>query len=156
MFTVATGFSQGGPAATIDVVDLGLPTLYNLSRHRVRLRAVSLVSVAPAVHIKSVTAYLYSQAGGGVGIIHGDMLRYCRKQDIPYPLTDAVTPPHSYSNWFVVIALTFTKPGRYYVGRAKIYYTTNGQRGWQYQNLNTTIVIAAARKGTKPAFDGCP
>jgi hypothetical protein len=35
-------------------------------------------------------------------------------------------------------------------------YTTADQPFWQYQNLNTTIVITAPRKGEQPAFDGCP
>lgn len=81
---------------------------------------------------------------------------YCRQRDKPYPVTDAVTSPHSDSNWYVVIAIIFATPGRYQLGRAKILYTSDGQRGWQYQNLDTTVVITAARKGAKPAFSGCP
>jgi len=153
VFTVVSGVSQGMPATTIDVVDVGMPGLHNLSGYSVRLRRVSLVSVARSVHLRSVTAY---RPGGAVGIGHGDLLKYCRNVNEPYPVNDAVTPPHSDSIWNVVVAITFAKPGRYYLGRAKIYYTVNGQRGWQYQNLNTTIDITAARKGAKPAFDGCP
>jgi len=156
VLTVATGFSQGMPATTSDVVDLGLPALHNISGHSVGLRGVSLVSVPNAVHVRSVTAYLYtSRNGAGLGIGHGDWQKYCRKRDMPQPVTDIVIPPHSDSKLFVVIAMTFARPGSYYLGRAKIYYTTNGQPGWQYQSLYTTIVITAARKDTKPAFDGC-
>jgi hypothetical protein len=32
---------------------------------------------------------------------------------------------------------------------------TNGQKGWQYEHLNTTVTVTAARPGTKPVFDGC-
>ena len=67
----------------------------------------------------------------------------------------AVTRPHAYANWLIVIAFTIVKPGRCYLGRAKIDYTAGGQRGWQYQNLNTRIVIKTAPPGTKPWFDGC-
>jgi hypothetical protein len=155
VFTVATGFSQGGPATTIDVVDVGLPELHNLSAHRGRLRKVTLVSVLKAVDVHSITAYSYLQTGGGVGIITRDLFKRC-PQNAPHPLTDAVTAPHADSSWHVVVAMTFPRPGRYNIRRAKIYYTSDGQRGWRYQNLNTTIVVTAARKGAKPAFDGCP
>jgi hypothetical protein len=51
----------------------------------------------------------------------------------------------------LVIAMTFAKPRRYYLGRAKIYYSIDGQQGWQYEYLGTTLDIAALRKDTKPA-----
>jgi hypothetical protein len=66
-----------------------------------------------------------------------------------------VTRPHAYANRLVVIAFTIVKPARYHLGRAKISYPAGGQRGWQHQNLNTTIVSKAAPPGTKPWFDGC-
>jgi len=40
--------------------------------------------------------------------------------DTPYPVTDVVMPPHADASWNVIIAFTIDKPGRYYVGRAKI------------------------------------
>jgi hypothetical protein len=154
VFAVATGFGQGISATTVDVVDLGLPDLRNLTGQSVRLAAVTLVSVPKAVHVSSVTAYAYPHSGG-LGLGHGDLLRLCRKYDRPYPLTDAVTPPHADSDWLVVIAFTIVKPGRYDLGRAKIGYTTGGRHGWQYQNLFATIIVTAALPGTRPRFDGC-
>jgi hypothetical protein len=144
--------SEGLSATTIDVVDVGALALHNVTGRSVRLRGVSLVSVPRAVHVRSVTAYRY---GIAIGIARGDLLKYCLKQDRPYPVTDVVTRPHSDSEWYVVISMTFTKPGRYYLGRAKIYYTVDGQQRWQYEDPNITMDITTARKGTKPAFDGC-
>jgi hypothetical protein len=154
VFYVDTGFGQGISATTMDVVDLGVPGLYNLSDQSVRLTAVTLVSAPKPVHIRSVTAYVLPP-WGALGLGHGNLLRLCRKSDRPYPVTAAVTQPHSEPRWEVVIAFTITKPGRYYLGRAKISYTANGQQGWQYQNLFATITVQAARPGTKPRFDGC-
>jgi hypothetical protein len=153
VFKVATGFSQGGSDTTANVVDIGLPFgLYNLSDHTVRLSGIRLVGTTAAVHLRSVTAY----RGNGVGIVDGDLLKLCRRSYRPYPVTDAVTQPHSNSRWFIVIAVTFTRPGRYLLHRVRIDYTANGQDGWQYQNLNTALTITAAAKGTEPAFSGCP
>jgi hypothetical protein len=69
---------------------------------------------------------------------------------------DDVNPPHADSNWDVVLAMTFTKPGRYHLHWVKIYYTTNGRNGWQYEHLNLTVFVKATPPGTKPRFDGCP
>jgi hypothetical protein len=155
VFAVASNFGQGlRGVRPIDVVDLGLPDLYNRTGQSVRLRAVTLVSPPRAVHLRSITAYVYPKSGG-LGIGRGDLLRYCRKADRPYPVTAAVARPHSYANWLVVIAFTIARPGRYYIGRAKISYTVAGKNGWQYQNLNTTIFGIPVPPGARPHFDGC-
>lgn len=150
MFANPTEFSQGGLATTIDVLDVGLSHLYNLTGQSVRLSGVQLVSVPSAVHLRSATAYTGSIP---VGIGRGDLLKYCRKADKPYPLTDFATPPHSASPWYVVMAITFSRPGRYYLGRVKVYYVTAGQHGWQYENLNATMVVTRPPSGAKPVFD---
>ena len=85
----------------------------------------------------------------------GDLLRYCRATDKPYPVSADVTPPHSDSPWNVILAITFAKPGRYHLVRAKVFYTTGAQSGWQYQTLDTTMTVSAASKGTRPVMDGC-
>ncbi len=54
-----------------------------------------------------------------------------------------------------MLAITFAKPGRYHLVRAKVFYTTGTQSGWQYQTLDTTMTVSAASKGTRPALDGC-
>ncbi len=154
VFTVATGFREGSRATTVDIVDIGVPFLHNSSGQRVRILGVGLASVPASVRLLSVTAH--PATDGRIGIGHGDMVKLCRKEFPPYPVTDAVTAPHANSNWYVLLAVRFTRPGRFYLGRVKIYYTVGGQRGWQYQNLFATIIVTAARPGTKPWFDGCP
>jgi hypothetical protein len=151
---MVTGFSQGGPSTTIDVVDIGVPGSHNVTAHSVRVeRRISLVSASPSIHLRSATAY---PPGPGIGITDGNLLRYCRQTLKPYPLSVDVTAPHADAEWNIVLAITFAKPGRYNLHRVKIYYTTDGHPGWQYQNLNTWLVISAPRKGEKPRLDGCP
>jgi hypothetical protein len=155
VFPVASGFSQSGPATTIDVDDIGLPLLHNLSSHSVRLRSVRIAGEPRAVHLDSVTAYKYG-SGGGIALTRGNLLKGpCRRYMTPYPVGDVVTPPHADSNWYVIIALTITRPGRYDINRAQISYTTNGHRGWQYQNLSTTLEITAARPHAEPVPGEC-
>lgn len=84
----------------------------------------------------------------------GNYVKHCRREMRPYRLTSVVTPPHSDSRWYLVLSLTFSKPGRYYLRRVRIDYTVNGQDGWQYQNLNQTVIITLHNKKL-PAFDGC-
>lgn len=154
VFSVPTGFREGISATTVDVVDIGVPLLYNMSGQRVRVLRVGLTQVPASVQLRSITAH--PATNGTIGLGHGDLVKFCRKNFPPYPVTDAVTAPHANSNWYVLLAVSFTHPGRYYLGRVKIFYTAGGQRGWQYDNLFATITITAARPGTKPSFDGCP
>jgi hypothetical protein len=155
VFSVSTGFSQGINATTADVVDIGVPPfgLYNLSSDNVRITAVKLVSPSGAVRVHSLTAYVGRI--GNLAIGRGDFLKLCRATDPPHAVTAAVTQPHSSSAWQIVLAVTFVRPGRYRLYRAKIFYTAGRRNGWQYTNLNATIVVAAARTGTRPKFDGC-
>jgi hypothetical protein len=153
VFKLDTGFGEGDrDVSTIDIMDVGVPFLYNITGQRVQVRKVTLASAPRDVRLIGVTAH----AGQPVGIVFGDLARRCRTEYPPHPVTDAVTRPHSLSNWFLVLAVTFSKPGRYYIGRVKIYYTAGGQDGWQYQNLHATFWVHAARPGTRPRFQGCP
>jgi hypothetical protein len=55
-------------------------------------------------------------------------------------MSSYLTPPHGSSSWFVVIAFTISKPGRYNLRRVRIDYTAAGP-GWLYIAINTTVVI---------------
>lgn len=138
---------------TVDTVDVGMDGLHNVTSHRVRVLGVSLISLPPAVHLLSVTAY---PASFSLALGRGNFLKLCRKADPPHPVSDFVAAPHADANWSLVLALRFTKPGRYSLSRVKISYETNGQKGWQYEHLNFTATVRAARPGTKSRFDGCP
>jgi len=139
----------------IDVVDLGLSQLTNLTGQRIRLRSVTLVTPPRGVHVRSVTSY-YQPHSNDLALGLGDYLRYCRRTDHPFPVTAAVARPHTYSRWLVVIALTIARPGRYHLGRAKISYTADGKDGWQYENLSTTLFGVPTPPGAKPRLGGCP
>jgi len=155
VFTVATGFSNRATARTTDLVDIGLPPLHNLSGQTVTLRGVSLVPAPRSVHIRMVTGYLHSQTHIWVlGFGLGNYVKHCRRQMTPYRLPSVVTPPHSDSRWYLVLSLTFSEPGRYYLRRVRIDYTANGQEGWQYQNLFQTMIITLHNKKLQ-AFYGC-
>jgi hypothetical protein len=153
VFAMATGFGQGLRRATpVDTVDIGVPELHNLTARSVRVRKISLVAVPRTVRLLNVTAH----PGQPVGIVRGDLVKLCRTTYPSYPVTDAITAPYGDSNWFLVLAIQFAKPGRYELRRVKIFYTTGGRQGWQYQNFFTTIYVQAAQPSTKPHFDGCP
>jgi hypothetical protein len=57
------------------------------------------------------------------------------------PSRAAVTPPHADSPLFVVLTFTISKVGIYHMNRVKIGYATDGHRGWQYQNIDTTFKV---------------
>ncbi len=156
VFAVQRGVTQGGPASTVDVVDIGLPLLHNVTGNVVRLRWVRLAEHERGMRILNVTAYKYSQVGIGIGAAMGDLRKHCHKEMTPFPLAGDSTPPHKDSDWLIVIAMTFSKPGHYVIKRAKIGYQTNGKYGWQYQNLGTTVTVHKAKPGTKPTMSGCP
>jgi len=152
VFRVATGFSNAATARTTDLVDIGLPDLYNQSGQTVTLRDVRLVSAPRSVHVRMVTAYRPTQGELGYGL--GNFVKHCRRQMKRYRLSSVVTPPRSASRWYLVLTLTFAHPGRYYLGRVRIDYTSNGRAGWQYQNLYQTMTITLRNKRL-PAFSGC-
>ena len=72
----------------------------------------------------------------------------------PAPVSAVVVSPHAYAKWFLVLSVTFARPGRYHLGRVRIDYTTGGQDGWQYQNIGYTMTIVL-HDAKLPAFDGC-
>lgn len=154
VFAVATGFSNRATARTTDLVDIGLPDLVNDTGQTVTLRGVSLVAAPRSVHLRFTTGYLPTRYGGVLAYGLGNFIKLCRRQMPPYPLSRVITPPHSDSKWYLVISLTFTKPGRYYLGRVKIFYTVGGQDGWQYQNLYQTMDITLHNRKL-PRFPEC-
>jgi hypothetical protein len=118
----------------------------------VRLLRITLVGMPASVHLRSVTAY---PPGPGVGVIIGNLLTQCPANK-PYPLSADVTPAHAPVQWNAVLAITFSRPGTYVLTRLKVSYLSNGQPGWQYQDLSTTITVKSAPEGSRSQFAGCP
>jgi len=155
VFVDPGGSNVGSRNTTADIEDVGLGQLHNVTSNRVRVLGVSLVSAPRAVHLLATWAYATS-FGGHVGVIDGNLAKLCRRTSPAHPLTDAVAAPHADTNWALVLAIRFTKPGQYTLHRVKISYETNGQKGWQYEHFDFTVTVRAAPPGTKSLFDGCP
>ncbi len=148
VYSVQTGYFARFPYTTADIIDLGLPELYDQTSQPVRLLWVTPVHWPAAIRLHSITAYNYYQAGAGVISALGDLPKECPREFVPHPLSVVMTAAHSTSDWFVVFALTISRPGRYYLSQVKIGYTTRGQQGWQYQNLDTELVVTRASRPT--------
>jgi hypothetical protein len=116
-------------------------------------RGITLAATTKGVRIRSITAFQYDTHGPALGLGTGN-IKHCPGAQ---PLNVVFAPPHQQSAWYVVIAVTFAGPGHYYIGKARIDYTAGGVKGWQYQNLFTTMRIAKLRPGQKLKYsDPCP
>ena len=144
VFAVQHNFAAHWHASTADILDLGVPALHNLTDHQVDVLQVSMVDRPSAVHVLGVTAYNYRESGGGVISQIGDLSRDCPKKYVPHPVEAAVTPPRSDSAWFLVIAFQVSHPGTYHLDKLRIDYADASGRGWQYQNVNTTLSVQPA------------
>jgi hypothetical protein len=140
-YSLQTGYTAQGQATTSTIIDLGLPELYHQTSRPVRMLWVRPAGWPAVVHLISVTAYNYFEVGSGIIADYGDLPRECPKLYRPHPLTDVVTAPHEASDWFVVLAFTIPRPGRYHLNRVKIGYEAGGQRYWQYQNTDTEWAV---------------
>lgn len=155
VFALNGGYKQWGHTTDINEIDLGVTELQNTSSQTVRIRWLRLVNPPKALKLDSVVAYPYI-GHGGIAVTLGNLLKGpCRRSMLPYPVTHAVVPPHHLSHWFFILGFTITKPGRYYINRIEIGYTTQGQKGWQYQYVFTTLHITAARPGARPVPGDC-
>jgi hypothetical protein len=141
VLALQTGVTDGPTIQREEVIDTGLPLLHNLTGHSVRLLWVRWVDKPAAAHIVSVYAYTYAAIGHGIIGGEGNLPIACPHQYFPSPVSSAVTPPHADSRWFVVVTFTIRKIGIYHMNRVKIGYITDGRRGWQYQNIDTTFTV---------------
>jgi len=141
VLAVQTGVTDGPTIHRDEVIDTGLPPLHNLTGHPVRLLWVKWVHQPAAAHIISVYAYTYADVGYGIVGGEGNLPVACPSQFHPSPVRAAVTPPHADSPWMVVITFSISKLGTYHMKRVKLGYVTDGHRGWQYQNLDTTFTV---------------
>jgi hypothetical protein len=134
------GVDEHGPDPFGKVADVQVPEIYNQSSSTVRMTSVRLLDPPKGLRVVSETAYLWAPIGVPQTFgAAGDLPKECPKEYVPHPVTAAITPPHAYSDWIVVLALQFAKPGRYYLGRVRISYLDDGKPGWQYQNMHITI-----------------
>jgi hypothetical protein len=159
VFLMAGGFiTTTMPVPTREIVDIGIGPLRNVTGTAARVLSVSFARAAPEVHTLNVRAYNSNQTGattlGGLG----DLSMECPTTYLPHSVSSYVTPAHSDTPWFIVIAFTISKPGRYYLGRLILRYRTGTREGWQYQNINATVIVKdPPRPGPRPlpASDVC-
>ena len=141
VFAVQRGVSEGGPTNRDEVNDVGVPPLHNISGQPVHVRSVQWVGQPAAVHILNVYAYNARQTRGWVNSMVGELPVACPEQYRPSQPSSLNIPAHTESDWYLVIAFTISKLGRYHLDRVKITYTTGGHEGWEYQNLNQEFTV---------------
>ena len=142
VFPDSTGTSSKMPLSTDEITDIGFEPFYNLTGDRIRLRSVTFASPPRELRVLNVRAYDYRQTKETVTGGAGDLARECPDLFKPKPINSYITPPHGASSWFVVIAFTISKAGRYYLGKVRVDYTAEGEPGWQYIATDTTMIIA--------------
>jgi hypothetical protein len=148
VFHVQTNIRLSQRANVGEIVDVGLETFANTTSQPVTVRSIRLVQKPGAVHLVSVSAFSCRLMNGCVFTTIGDMTRECPRQFKPILLNTITVPAHKTSDKQPVVAIRVSQPGRYFLGRVRIDYTTNGQRGWQYQNLwFTAIIVNPPRPG---------
>ena len=141
VFAVQRGVKVSGPIHRDEILSIGVPPLQNVSGQPVRIRSVQWVDQPAVAHILNIYAYNARQTHGWVNSLEGDLPVACPKQYRPRPPSSFAIPAHTSSDWYIVIAFTIGKLGRYYLNRVKITYTTGGHEGWQYQNLNQEFTV---------------
>ncbi len=132
------------PAQTDEVIDLGMTWGYlrNTSGHPVHVLSVRFVPMPANLHMLNVLAYNWADLHNiGLYSEEGVLPKECPDEFKPHPLSVVTVAPNGDAAWLVVIAFTISKPGIYHVNQVRIDYETQGHKGWQYQNMNTTITI---------------
>jgi hypothetical protein len=117
VFPDSTGFTSTMHSQADEITDIGFEPFYNSTGDPVRLRRAAFVSPPSNLHVLNVRAYNYRQTKETVLGQSGDLAKECPHLFKPQPISSYLTPPHGSSSWFVVIAFTISKPGRYNLRR---------------------------------------
>jgi hypothetical protein len=141
VFAVASGFTTTMPDHTREIIDIGIYPLRNITGRAVRLVSVSFANPPSEVHTLTVRAYNYNQTRDVTLGGEGDLSKECPATFIPHDVSSIVTPAHKDTPWFIVIEFTISRPGSYYLGRLVLRYETGDRKGWQYQNINATVIV---------------
>jgi hypothetical protein len=97
----------------------------------------------PPASLRTLSVYAYSYKDIRQGLISqaGVLYKECPREFRPHPVSVVTVGPHSDANWLVVISFAISRPGIYHLGRVRLDYTTQGHKGWQYQNINATVTV---------------
>jgi hypothetical protein len=144
VFALQGGYTTGFPTHTLEVDDIGLSHgwLYNTTDHSVHIVSIRFVASPATLRMLNVLAYSWADTHN-TGLINdgGVLSKECPSQFKPHPLSVVTVAPHANANWLVVIAFRISKPGVYHLDQVRIDYETQGHKGWQYQNVNTTVTV---------------
>jgi len=121
---------------TDEMIDVPALFLYNTAARPVRIQRLALLSHSPAMRLSSTIAY---RPDGYFIVAFGDLQKECGYP--AKPISSIVVRPHSASAWIPFMTIVVSKPGRYNLRRVKIFYEIGGDQYWQYQNLNTVLVV---------------
>lgn len=138
------GGYTAGVVPTGVIINFSIHPLHNFSGSSVTLKSARLISPSsPAIQVTSIRAYLIKQVRvGQLFGWQGDPAKTCPQQFTPHPVTDVTVAPHSDSDWTILLALIFKRPGKYRFGWARITYVAGGQRGWQNYYVGDTRITA--------------
>lgn len=157
VFEIQRNIGVSQRANVSEIVDVGVARFRNMTSRPVSIRSIRLVRKPSAVHFAGVRAFSCVTMGGCVFTAVGDMTKECPRQFKPITVNRVIVPAHKYTNWQAVVAIRVSQPGRWHLGRVRIDYVTDGIRGWQYQNLWFTAIIAnPPRPGGYMAPSECP
>jgi hypothetical protein len=109
----------------------------------VHVLSVRLVDLAPNVHVQATEAFRVRGLPGlpsSGQVIYGTRSAGCPRNYLgPQPVTAITLAPHKAGHWIATILLTVTAPGSYHFSKAKITYTVDGVKNWQYQDLGLVV-----------------
>jgi hypothetical protein len=129
------------PAHTAEIMDIGIGPLRNVTSTAVRVLSVSFAHATPQVRVINIRAYNVNQTGATTLGGAGDLAKECPATFVPHDVRSFLTPANSDTPWFIVIAFTISRPGRYHLGPLIVRYKTGAREGWQYQNLDATLDV---------------
>lgn len=130
-----------GPAHTDELVDI-VVQFSNLTGNPVRLVSLSLATSLPGVRVIGTSVYDERLAGSAPAVDMGDLPAECPGKFIPHPVSSLVVAPRQYSDWYGVLTIRITRPGRYAIPPVRITYSTAGGQGWQDQLASLTLIVS--------------
>jgi hypothetical protein len=137
------GFTDG-EAPTGVIINFSINMLHNFSGTSVTLRSAHLTSPSgPGIRVSSIRAYRFKDVGvGQLFGAQGNLVKTCPAEFKPYPLADATLAPHADSNWMIMLAVVFRRPGKYHFGWMRINYLADGKLGWQNYYVGDVRITA--------------
>ena len=123
----------------------------NRSGSPVTMTTISPQSPSPAIHTVGTAIYDVRRVGYNLATAVGILPQECPREFVPRPVRSLTIAPGRESNWFGVITLRVTKPGRYLIRKIKFSYITARGPGWQYYVDPVRLIVTnPSRPGPTP------